>query len=75
MRFSEMLSAAVVFGCVFFLAGYLLMPYLPPTPARPVSVFEGEYWVTNWAGLVLGGVAVAGNVMLLKRRRMKAGRN
>jgi hypothetical protein len=62
-----MLSAVVVFGCVFFLAGYLLMPHLPPTPSRPVTVFEGGYWLTNWAGLVLGIVAVAVNVALLKR--------
>ncbi|HEX2973158.1 MAG TPA: hypothetical protein VHP11_12550 [Tepidisphaeraceae bacterium] len=67
MRLSEILSAVVVFGCVFFLAGYLLMPHLPPTPSRPVTVFEREYWLTNWVGLVLGIVAVAVNVALLKR--------
>ncbi len=30
------------------------MPHLPPTPDHPVTVFEIEYWTTNWAGAALG---------------------
>ena len=51
---SAISSFIVVFGGVFFLAGWLLMPHLPPVPDRPVSAFEVEYWIDNWAGVVLG---------------------
>jgi len=47
-------SFVFVFAIAFILGGYFLMPYLPPVPARPVTVFEWEYWDTNWAGAVLG---------------------
>ena len=43
-----------MFAMVFFLAGLFLMPYLPPVPARRITVFEGAYWTDNWIGLVLG---------------------
>ena len=47
-------SFLFVFVGVFFLAGWFLMPHLPPVPDTPVSVFEGRYWVDNWIGVVLG---------------------
>ena len=47
-------SFALVFACCFVLGGWFLMPHLPPVPARPVTVFELEYWTTNWAGAALG---------------------
>ena len=47
-------SFIVVFVFAFFLGGWFLMPHLPPVPDHPVSVFEAEYWTTNWAGAVLG---------------------
>ena len=47
-------SFIVVFILAFFLGGWFLMPVLPPVPDHPVSVFELEYWTTNWAGAVLG---------------------
>lgn len=53
-KVSAVVSFVVVFALVFVLAGWFLMPHLPPTPETPVSVFEGRYWVDNWAGLVLG---------------------
>jgi hypothetical protein len=43
-----------VFILGFFLGGWFLMPYLPPTPNHPVNAFELEYWKTNWAGAVVG---------------------
>lgn len=48
------LAFLLVFAIVFFLAGWFLMPHLPPTPKVPVSVFELAYWTDNWAGAVLG---------------------
>ncbi len=51
---SAVVSFLFVFAGVFFLAGLFLMPYLPPVPARPVTVFEGAYWTTNWIGVLLG---------------------
>jgi drug/metabolite transporter (DMT)-like permease len=51
---SASISFLFVFIGVFFLAGWFLMPYLPPIPNRPVSVFENEYWIDNWIGLLLG---------------------
>ncbi len=56
-RIATVVSFFVMFALVFFLAGWLLMPYLGPIPNRPVSAFEFEYWKTNWAGVFLGLVA------------------
>ncbi|MEW6249258.1 MAG: hypothetical protein AB1716_01310 [Planctomycetota bacterium] len=53
---SASISFAFVFAGVFVLAGLFLMPHLPPVPERPVSAFEGEFWIDNWAGYVLGAV-------------------
>lgn len=47
-------SFIVVFAICFVLGGWFLMPHLPPTPKQPVSVFEIDYWTTNWAGALLG---------------------
>ncbi|HEY2589836.1 MAG TPA: hypothetical protein VGI81_29095 [Tepidisphaeraceae bacterium] len=47
-------SFIVVFVLGFVLGGWFLMPHLPPVPDHPVSVFEAEYWMTNWAGALLG---------------------
>lgn len=49
-------SFIVVFVLAFVLGGILLMPHLPPVPDHRVTVFEAEYWTTNWAGAVLGVV-------------------
>ena len=51
---SATLSFLFVFAGLFFLAGWFLMPHLPPVPDRPISALEAEYWLDNWAGLVLG---------------------
>lgn len=48
------MSFVVVFLVGFVLGGWFLMPHLPPTPDRPVTVFEADYWTTNWAGALLG---------------------
>ena len=47
-------SFILVFIFVFVLGGWFLMPYLPPVPDHPVTVFEAEYGTTNWAGALLG---------------------
>jgi hypothetical protein len=49
-------SFVFMFVAVFFLAGWVLMPHLPPFPDHPVSVFEAEYWRDNWIGYLLGVV-------------------
>jgi hypothetical protein len=51
---SALISFAFVFAAVFLMAGLFLMPFLPPIPDRPISALEEEYWLQNWAGLVLG---------------------
>ena len=51
---SAIISFVVVFAFAFILGGWFLMPHLPPRPRRPVGVMEAEYWVTNWAGALLG---------------------
>ena len=48
------ISFSVVFVLGFALGGWFLMPHLPPTPDHSVSVFQFEYWETNWAGAILG---------------------
>ncbi|MFC1462724.1 hypothetical protein ACFLQU_03875 [Verrucomicrobiota bacterium] len=40
---SAIVSFIVVFAGAFFLGGWFLMPYLPPVPDRPITVFEGGY--------------------------------
>jgi len=47
-------SFVVVFMFAFFLGGWFLMPHLPPYPTQQVSVFQIEYWNTNWIGMILG---------------------
>ena len=55
MRYvSAAISFLVVFVLAFVLGGWFLMPYLPPVPSRPMSAVEAEYWITNWAGALLG---------------------
>jgi Na+/phosphate symporter len=51
---SAFVSFAFVFAGAFFLAGWFLMPHLPPIPDHPVSVFESDYWRDNWIGYLLG---------------------
>ncbi len=53
---SAFISFVFVFTGVFFLAGWFLMPHLPPVPDHPVSAFESEFWKDNWIGYVLGAV-------------------
>lgn len=48
------ISFIFVFIFTFVLGGWFLMPYLPPVPDHPVTVFDAEYWMTNWAGALLG---------------------
>ena len=55
-KLTAFISFAFVFAGVFFLAGWFLMPHLPPVPDHPISVFEGEYWIDNWIGYLLGVV-------------------
>jgi hypothetical protein len=50
----DIVSALLVFLFAFVLAGWFLMPHLPPVPSRPVSVWEPAYWVDNWIGVLLG---------------------
>lgn len=68
-------SFLFVFVCGFFLGGVVLMPYLPPVPERPVSAFEGAYWVDNWAGVLLGaGLGIlSARAVLRKAKRKEAG--
>ena len=69
---SAFISFAFVFAGVFFLAGWFLMPYLPPVPDHPVSFVEAEYWKDNWAGSVLGFVLGALSARsVLKKAAMK----
>jgi hypothetical protein len=55
------ISFAIVFLIVFVLAGWFVLPHVPPTPAEPVSAFELSYWIDNWpgylGGLVLGALS------------------
>lgn len=66
------LSFVVVFVLAFILGGWFLMPHLPPVPDHPVSVFELEYWTTNWAGALIGlvlGLLSAWSAVRQERRR------
>jgi len=51
---SAIVSFTVVFVCIFILGGLFLMPHLPPVPDHIVTIWEAEYWKSNWAGAVLG---------------------
>ncbi|MCL2647931.1 MAG: hypothetical protein FWD61_13105 [Phycisphaerales bacterium] len=67
-------SFVVVFILSFVLGGCFLMPHLPPVPDRPVTVFEMEYWLTNWAGALLGAVLgglSAWQIMRSDRKKVK----
>ena len=66
--FIATLAFLFMFACGFFLGGMLLMPYLPPTPARPVTLVEGAFWIDNWAGLLLGIILGALSVHATLRR-------
>jgi hypothetical protein len=72
---TAIVSFIVVFVIAFVLGGWFLMPYLPPTPDHPITVFEAEYWTTNWAGALLGLVlgALPARSALKKRRTKAAG--
>jgi Na+/phosphate symporter len=63
-------SFVFVFAGVFFLAGWFLMPYLPPVPSEPVSAFQVEYWTDNWIGAILGVLlgAISARSVLKKER-------
>lgn len=67
-------SFIVVFIIGFILGGWFLMPHLPPVPDRPVSVFEAEYWTTNWGGALLGAIlgGLSAWSVLRKRPRKSA---
>ncbi len=70
---SALVSFGFVFAGVFFLAGWFLMPHLPPVPDHPVSAFEAEFWKDNWIGYLLGillGALSARSV--LKKASMRA---
>ena len=69
MKTKAVISFLLVFVFAFVLGGWFLMPYLPPVPSRPVTVFEWEYWETNWAGLVLGLVLGSLSAWSVVRRR------
>jgi len=50
------IAFALIFFAVFALAGWFILPHVPPTPDRPVSVVEGAYWLPNWPGYIAGAV-------------------
>ncbi len=68
---SAIVSGLFVFVGVFIVAGLFLMPHLPPVPDRPVTPFEGRYWIDNWAGAVLGVLFAALSVRSVIRGRKK----
>ena len=72
MLFRAITSFVVVFSLAFVLGGWFLMPHLPPVPSHPVSVFELEYWTSNWAGAVLGVLLGAVSAWLVVRQARKA---
>jgi hypothetical protein len=51
---TAVIAFLLMFAIGFVLGGWFLMPHLPPVPDHPVTVFEAEYWTTNWAGASLG---------------------
>jgi len=64
-------SFLFVFVFTFFLAGWFLLPYLPPVPDRPVTVLEARYWVDNWIGVLLGVVLGAISARSIFRKGRK----
>ena len=48
------LAFLVSFAAIFLLAGWFILPHVPPTPAQPVSAMTLAYWLPNWPGYVLG---------------------
>ncbi len=72
---SAAVSFIFVFIGVFFVSGWLLMPYLPPVPDRPIWAFEWEYWTDNWIGvllgIVLGGLSARSVLKKAKREEQK----
>jgi len=55
MRYIEAATSFIaVFAIAFVLGGWYLMPHLPPFPDHVVTVFDSEYWTTNWVGCLLG---------------------
>lgn len=76
MWLRAIVSFLFVFLFSFVLGGWFLMPYLPPVPNHPVTVFELEYWSTNWAGAVLGillGGLSAWSILRKERKTQKQG--
>lgn len=61
-------SFVIVFILSFVLAGWFLMPYLPPVPTTPVSVFELDYWITNWVGALIGIILGTLSAVAIMRR-------
>lgn len=61
-------SFLMVFILGFILGGWFLMPYLPPIPNGPVSVYQLEYWNDNWAGGIIGGILGLASAYLIIRR-------
>jgi hypothetical protein len=50
----------IVVSCfAFHFGGWFLMPHLPPVPDHPVTVFEAEYWTTNWRARCWGFCSAA----------------
>jgi Na+/phosphate symporter len=72
---SAAISFLFVFAGVFFLAGWFLMPHLPPVPDHPVSAFEAEYWKDNWIGYLLGAILgfLSARSVMKKANREKKG--
>jgi hypothetical protein len=72
--FSAFVSFAFVFAGVFFLAGWFLMPHLPPVPDHPVSAFEAGFWKDNWIGYLLGAVLGGLSVRSILKKEKKGGK-
>ena len=70
---SALISFVFVFAGVFFLAGWFLMPHLPPVPDHPVTIFEREYWKHNWIGYLLGAVLGGLSARSVLRQATKKG--
>jgi hypothetical protein len=68
---SAIISFVFVFVGVFLIAGWFLMPHLPPIPDHQVSAFEMDFWKDNWIGYALGIVAGFWSARSLLKRRNK----
>lgn len=67
---SALVSFAIVFICVFMLCGWFVMPHLPSVPEIPPSMYEPQFWLSNWAGIAMGlglGLISARSVMKKKK--------